>query len=188
VPNLLGDGTQLLYSVKADAPSNTILERSETNNVASAITTISAPSDLDIISVTVEKRDAPLGPFASENKLNTAVTLKFVIKNNGPGQSKATTLHANWPSIFCPQHCQCQANLIYDFGIHDCVNGQAGCFDSCSVPNLVPNASVTVSVRGFRVKPFFSENSQVTATVDPNHQVAESNEGNNTFTTTFSVP
>jgi hypothetical protein len=196
VPNDLSAGTRLPYSVIAD-PHHWLTERNEGNNIDSTTTTILGPQcDLVIDSSSVDKQDAPA--FNDVNDTYTQVQLRMVIRNAGPLPSPATTVRVDWPSNFCGADCFCPLGAVYDLAQQDCVflsPAPGDCtFNSvhqtstCPVPVIEADHTATLTVTAYRPRPFFAENAQVTAKLDPNNQVAETLEGNNGLSRTFSVP
>ena len=185
VPNLLPNGTLLLYGVTADAPLNAIVERSETNNVASVVTTIRSPADLELTG-TVTKKDFGLTVNISgyaQGPLDgfTLVTLRLRVHNRGPGPSPATTVRVNWPTPLQNIDINCPAGTHVNVAQNACRTGTVSrCFDLCSVPNLIPDSTVEIDASAIFKNDLFSHVVEFgSATVDPNRAVLDPNTQNN---------
>ena len=67
---------------------------------------------------------------------------------------------------------------------NECVDGTVSrCFDSCSVPGLIPDATVEIIARAIVENKLFTNVVEFgTATVDPNHAVFDPSTQNNVIT------
>ena len=167
VPSLVPDGTRMPYYVRAD-PYDQSTERSELNNSAAAITTVSAPADLFITG----SQTHGCGFFGIGSSCR--FTLRLVVHNAGPGQSGTTILRVTLPPGY-----------VDDFPLAPIEAGEA-CSVNCTLGSIVPGANsneLWISATG----PGNMSGTIiiVPVVVDPNHTVLETNENNNGLTFTF---
>lgn len=167
------DGAQVTFAVNAD-PNNSVAERNETNNTAFMVTTLRAPSDLQVTGIAVQSDDALILTGATAKVFE----LRLTVNNNGPYASRATTIRTAWP-----------AGII----AHPDRAGHP-CFDSCPVPQVNPGQSIQVTMTGIMRGPFEAllthpaRTVQVTSTADPNQTLLETVVGNNKVTLAISLP
>jgi uncharacterized repeat protein (TIGR01451 family) len=189
----LSDHTQMLFAMQVD-PNNTVHESNETNNTAGGVTTISAPSDLELTVVSVTRPITLLtlptigggGPTptcqVSNDRSHANLTVQLRVTNHGPGTPLGTQIHIVWSGavtrdVFsdCPDgtHCGPASVCIPDA---PAAQASATCFDNCSVTSLLPNTSATVTIKAILTG---SAATLGTATVDPQHAINDPNRANN---------
>lgn len=167
------DSVRVTTAVAAD-PSNTVPERNDTDNTAFLITTLRAPSDLQLTGTAVESDDALIltGPNAK------VFELRLSVRNNGPYASRPTTITTGWPATIIAHT---------DQATHPC-------FNSCAVPKVNPGQTIAITMTGILLAPFENElvnpprRVQVTSTADPGQTLFESVVANNKVTLSISVP
>jgi hypothetical protein len=145
-------GTAATYNATATVdPGNSHPELSETNNVRSLSYTIGLPPDLTVASFTV----SPSSPTVAD-----VLTLTAIVRNDGPGTSRAT-------------------QLMIDFGGESVINAPR-----FPVPSLGPGATHVVSrLLGRQVAQTYLNN----AVADVADATPETNETNNGLGLTFRV-
>ena len=189
----LVDGDKIQVTVQVD-PFNAIVERDESNNTVTVQTTLTVPTDLAIVSVTVERRpaDSPPRPgdtplsckpdrqptIADARAMNTIVHV--LIKNLGPGQTTSATASVTWAAtVFPPSASDCAVSTHCAQGI--CTVGAtpvnpALCFVQCAIPAIFPGLTAEII--------FYADRTNDpavlgTVTLDPNHAVNDPNRANN---------
>jgi hypothetical protein len=185
---LVADGTTLLLTVQAD-PYGAIRERSETNNTTSSARVVRVWADLRLTG-TLEIRDNPqclVRPLWSVGRTRWYIaTLK--IRNDGPGQSLATSLWVTWQGtnirtlngVCSGGQCLVQCS---------CLDPRAGAacptynFAGASVPVLAPGSEVQIVSQAMGDIPGLGRN-QVefgSVTLDPERRVRDPDRRNNVW-------
>jgi uncharacterized repeat protein (TIGR01451 family) len=190
----LSDRTQMLFAMQVD-PDNTVHESSETNNTDGGVTTISAPSDLELTVVSVTKPvtlltvptigGASSSCQISNDRSHANFTVQLRVTNRGPGTPLGTQIHIAWdravqPDSFgdCPDGTHCGSANVCVAGA-PAAQASATCFDNCAITSLLPNTSATVTIKAILSA---SPVTLGTATVDPQHTVNDPNRANNVAT------
>lgn len=185
---LLGDGTVLLFSMRVD-PQNTVPERNEGNNLVSLATTVSSPADLEVTGTAQRQDGGDCFPGSACRPLNGSilVSLRLRVHNSGPGQAAATTVRVNWPRpAFRDVDSQCPAGSHVDQAANQCIPGTVTrCFESCFVPNLLPNAAQEILAQAIVDRRQGGTIFLIPVVVDPNGTVSETDETNNGLTLTI---
>jgi hypothetical protein len=165
VVGTIPDSTQFLFAANVD-PNNAIPEGNDTDNTAFLLTTVRAPSDVQVTGkVTSISTRAERPIFSGANcGAGFAIRLDLDVKNNGPYPSRATRIGTVWPR-----------------GI---VSSESStCFDSCNVPALNPGQSSTIIMGGL-VEANLSAGTRITSTVDPALTILDPSLANNKVTFT----
>ena len=203
IGNVLGsvpDGVQVTFAANVD-PNNSVPERNDTDNTAFMITTLRAPSDLQItagpvtkttIALAVAQDNCLVGAFAigCPNNDVVLVEVRFNVKNNGPYRSRATSVGAVWTGAVTDLSAVCPAGTSFNPQSRTCVEGSSSgtCFSSCPLRALNPGEVVTVVHTGIIAANKPAAPVTVTATADPNRTVLESIIGNNRVTSSLTAP
>ena len=183
VGRLLGtvpDNVQVTFAAAVD-PNNTVPERNDTDNTAFAITTLRAPSDLqvtgEVSKSNISKIGPPIGACASCRATRADLQLRLVVRNNGPNPSPATLVRTEWPS----------REIFEATGPGTCTPTNDIC--SISVPGL--NSGATFAIQGnakWSADTHDPTTARITATVDPDAASFDRIVGNNTATISVTVP
>ena len=150
------DGTQVTFAANVD-PNKTVPERNDTDNTAFMITTVRAPSDLQISGNAISLATGRGSIFDVGDSF--ALELHLTVKNNGPFASPPTIVRTGWPSGF---------------------TRRTGCFDVCDVPAIAPGQSVQISMAADHH--FRSGFVDITSTVDPDQRLFDGVLRNNRVT------
>lgn len=175
------DGTTALFTLQAD-PDNTVEELSETNNIGAVSTTISATSDIRLLSPQVTYHLDPLRDPRSVTCRAPNTTIVVRVRNDGPGRSAATRVTFNYVAGF-RSNADCSPGAICVDG--SCMAAPANvestehCFDSCRVPALLNGQTHEIRLRVHRPS---AVDVIATATLDPNRTVNDPDRSNNTRT------
>jgi uncharacterized repeat protein (TIGR01451 family) len=163
--NGLVDGDQISFTFQVD-PFNAIAESNEGNNLATATTSIAAPSDLELTIVSVNHLNVASNPaICHGSEANLAVRVR--VTNHGPGQSRPTTMKMDWAPGVTPDSSDCPNGTTCSAG--SCVLATGAtvtpAFGSCAIGFLFPG---TVQECAFNVIAPGNLSQFGTATVDPN--------------------
>ena len=158
------DGTKVTFATNAD-PNNTIPERNNNDNTAFMLTTVRAPSEVQLTGAVTTARQGGTsfsGSLACVARSANFINVSLTVKNNGPFASRPTSVVIDWPT-----------------GISSGVAAQ--CFDSCNVPALNPGQSFSILSIG-HADVTIQGNASATATVDSGNQLFDSIRANNRVT------
>jgi uncharacterized repeat protein (TIGR01451 family) len=189
------DKVQVTFAAAAD-PQNTVPERNDTDNTGFVVTTLRAPSDLQVTAGTVSKRRVTVPDEVCfvvficnpENDL-TILEVRFTVRNNGPYAAASAPLGVTWTAGVASLASLCPTGTTLDPQLGDCVEGRgATCFSTCTIGALNPTANRTIVLHGAVPVNKASSSVTVTATADPNQTLFESVRGNNSASTIFTAP
>ncbi len=189
---LLSDGTRIAMSVGVD-PANGVRESRETNNTAFIAPTVRAEADLQLTGTLavydMRPGDRSLRGLMCSTALGRNMTAVLRIRNNGPGQSPATSVRVGWLSGRNIGNEQCSAGMC-------CVNGSClppgstgSCpppghfFSAATVPALAPGTEIVLTAKAKGDIPAFPGN-QVewgSVTLDSQNVVNDPDRRNNTW-------
>jgi uncharacterized repeat protein (TIGR01451 family) len=175
--NGLVDGDQISFTFQVD-PSNAIAESNEGNNVATATTSLAAPSDLELTIVSVTHLNVSTNSAVCTASLaNLAVRVR--VTNHGAGQSRPTTVRMDWAPGVAPDSSNCPPGTTCSNG--SCVVRPGATdrppFASCAINFVFPGSAQECE---FHVSAPGNLSEFGTATVDPNRSdVNDPNRANN---------
>ena len=181
VPSSLANGTtQVQYSVRAD-PNDLVTERSESNNLAVANTTLISRADLRITGSETHKCRILEG--------DCFFALTLVVHNDGPGPSRGTILRVSLPAGYVDALARCP-DLDEYFAGGVCLaaeSGAQGCQVNCALLGIVPGGqSLRLHIGGIAPLNKLGTRLTIPVVVDPSPgTVLETNEINNDLTFTF---
>lgn len=193
VPSSLGDDS-ILFEVAVD-PNNAILERSETNNTAFALTTVVGRPDLTV-SASSDGWSPPVvfgGPFELPKVPVHGTSLFITVNNIGGGDAPATKVRFDLDGAL-QERVLCNDGLRMEEG--SCVLAPLGSAASCSqsgrtvtcdVPAVPAGSSRTIQVDATREYFGFGYSFSTTVSVDPDRTVTERSELNNNTTVSVEV-
>lgn len=191
-PGTLGDAS-VLFEVHAD-PGNQIRERNETNNTAFALTTVTGRPDLVVGANSDGWSPAQVWkPWVIQQPVH-GTTVFISVSNIGGGASPATIVRFQLDSAL-QEGPLCPGNFLNVDG--SCVEGgenytypscdASGGVVTCPVPSIPAGGSVSFQVEARRPYYGFGYDFSSTISVDPDRQITERSELNNSATFTVRV-